>query len=1810
YVVDELTVREITLSSGQVTRVAGTSSSATQDGIGTIARFKKLVGVASTGDYLYAADAGSCVVRRIQISTKNVVTFAGDLYECWESTSAVGTNAFFYEPWGVSFGPNGDNSVLYVASKSAISKIVVSSAQVTRIAGAKDYTSYADGVALSGYLDNPQSIFTSAAGRIYLGEINNRIRTFEFDGFTIAPTFVSNQTTSEPVTMSPVTISPVTTSPVTINPVTASPVTISPVTTSPVTINPATASPVTISPVTTSPVTISPVTTSPVTVSPSFSPTVNPVTISPQTLAPLTNSPLTNSPLTNSPLTNSPLTNSPLTNSPLTNSPISNSPTSSPITNSPGNSPLTMSPVSSHPATAHPGSTHPATSSPRTSSPVTAFPASSHPGTAHPGSSHPASSSPVTSSPVTSSPVTLSPASYHPTTAQPGSMHPATTSPFTAHPLTSSPFTSDPTLAPATLHPGSTQPTNGPTQLPTSDPSVGPSAYPTPVATAPVLALIAPQEVGTCGILRIDTSVQSIGTVNLSWFLNSYPIPSAIQDGLILSYSDLQAHATSSGIGSLNDGSILNFTAKAFDQATGLSSSIEQAIVTHRGVMQPSLILSGPSSSESVRPSEPLRLSLTVQHASCLSITSSDLASLSLEYAWDITAGGSSLGLSLENSPEIIVPSASLLPSQTHQVIVRLSGISSLYPGLSTVQTSLNVNVGDEAVVAIISTGDVASVPLGRELVLDGSKSNDPAGLLGATRSFFWSCTSLLPSPTSCTSSLTPSPTGETAILSPNSLLSGALFTVSLTFTVSANLGGSIGLITRSSNTSTSLTAVANAPFVSLIHVTSPTVPSPGRLSAGSALRLSSTVTLDPSSSLAPSELIYSWSDTSGLLDGLSSSTRLSSLGAPVLVVAGGSLTPGVTYSFTVSVTDPETGGTGQTSVRVEVLLAPSVTSVAFSPSAGDVRETVFQLVAHATVSDSSQTPLNYQFLVRKVGESEMVVGNALKENAKGITLDQSGTFQVGVEVRDSFGSMAKLWASGTIDVQPAYAFQDPCTALNTTNWYLIDLLRGAGYSSSGESSCIGTALLFHLDLLASLQVHFAILEASNYILSFIGSFPTDISTPCLSCTAHESYQSYESNLFSKLIFLLETPSNSSAYTSQTAQTLKALTASPLTTNTTVTSQSALVSNLLALNPHLSPTSTTGVRTSSVIASALSSLALARDPRADDLTRELLVGVSTDMIPGEDPAVLTTSAFDAHVQALVATSEANTASSGVNVTVPSGVAANRTDARLLIVSWEPGLPVDAPMADNQAGESLASNVEDVTLTDSNGNNIAIPDGESIRIAIPLKEGEEASGDMRCVYIQRSEGTWSEDGCSLEVEGRGVACVCTHLTEFAVMRRTKNGQPLPESLRMTYVCGAAVAWMIAMVAGIQGYRLWAIKAHRGWVAIVHYLLTFQGLSRGLSSLMYSGVLLHFNLNNSHGALVVVVSALPYTFSFWTASLIAFQWMASAFNPRLRTNNFHENRVKYYVSNLVVVFIMWAFFFAFWILDMQVISYVGPAAMAFACLVLVSLYLIGGLTISHKLKKSFSIMKASRRSLKIRKQISHSEEVGLKAIANSACFLALSIVWILSAVFRDDETVLKAIVPLFLFIDAFDACLILYMYFRSVRHTVRKSSISVSSNSSPQTSKMSSRRVTTRRYTVNHMRRPLSRRDSHKGRHGSKKDLYRIPTSERKSRIEVHSEADISDSSLSRSRTIGSPVGTRRLESPRQTGRKVDPSPRIKIKSLSRTNLETRQDSRPIGTYPLSPRKDLTVASALNSSNHSGDVDADGESSVSMVKRIVI
>eukprot|EP00954_Amorphochlora_amoebiformis_P022807 1355949-Amorphochlora_amoeboformis.AAC.1 len=345
---------------------------------------------------------------------------------------------------------------------------------------------------------------------------------------------------------------------------------------------------------------------------------------------------------------------------------------------------------------------------------------------------------------------------------------------------------------------------------------------------------------------------------------------------------------------------------------------------------------------------------------------------------------------------------------------------------------------------------------------------------------------------------------------------------------------------------------------------------------------------------------------------------------------------------------------------------------------------------------------------------------------------------------------------------------------------------------------------------------------------------------------------SYESALFSHLLTLLQISANSSAYAPQSAQALYLLATSPLALNSSTSSQSSIISTLLLLSPDLSPTSPSGSRTSNFIAGALASVA-SSDPNADELARSLLLGVSADMIPGESPAALQTSAFDAHVQAVEASSSQATvsATSGVTVTVPSGLSSDDSDARLMIVSWESGLPADAPKADGESGESLASGVEDVTLTDASGNLISIPEGETIRIEIPLKSGESSDSSLACVYIQESTGggAWAEEGCSLDVQGESVACVCTHLTEFAVMRRARSGQGMPEFLKWSYVAGAGVAWVIAIASAVQAGRLANIQKHRGWVGVVHYMLMGHGLGRGLSSLMLSGIASEFSLYNS-------------------------------------------------------------------------------------------------------------------------------------------------------------------------------------------------------------------------------------------------------------------------------------------------------------------------------------------------------------------------
>jgi len=108
-------IRKIEISSGLVTTFAGTAGvSGTTDGNGTSASFKSPSGIASDGINVYVADQGNCKIRKIVISTGEVTTLASSI---------------------CSGGLTTDDTYVYATSGYKVYKIEKSNGNKTTIAG-------------------------------------------------------------------------------------------------------------------------------------------------------------------------------------------------------------------------------------------------------------------------------------------------------------------------------------------------------------------------------------------------------------------------------------------------------------------------------------------------------------------------------------------------------------------------------------------------------------------------------------------------------------------------------------------------------------------------------------------------------------------------------------------------------------------------------------------------------------------------------------------------------------------------------------------------------------------------------------------------------------------------------------------------------------------------------------------------------------------------------------------------------------------------------------------------------------------------------------------------------------------------------------------------------------------------------------------------------------------------------------------------------------------------------------------------------------------------------------------------------------------------------------------------------------------------------------------------------------------------------------------------------------------------------------------------------------------------------------------
>jgi DNA-binding beta-propeller fold protein YncE len=114
YVTDLLNhaIRRVVISNGSVTTLAGTAgASGYADGTGILASFNYPWGLAidATGSTLYVTDLLNHAIRRIDLSTGGVTTFAGST-KAWTTLDGIGTGALFNYPMGITT----DSHFLYV----------------------------------------------------------------------------------------------------------------------------------------------------------------------------------------------------------------------------------------------------------------------------------------------------------------------------------------------------------------------------------------------------------------------------------------------------------------------------------------------------------------------------------------------------------------------------------------------------------------------------------------------------------------------------------------------------------------------------------------------------------------------------------------------------------------------------------------------------------------------------------------------------------------------------------------------------------------------------------------------------------------------------------------------------------------------------------------------------------------------------------------------------------------------------------------------------------------------------------------------------------------------------------------------------------------------------------------------------------------------------------------------------------------------------------------------------------------------------------------------------------------------------------------------------------------------------------------------------------------------------------------------------------------------------------------------------------------------------------------------------------------
>jgi sugar lactone lactonase YvrE len=170
---DNHTIRKIVASTGAVTTLAGLAgTSGSADGSGSTARFNNPSGLTVDGaGNVYVADTMNNTLRKVTAS--GVVSTLAGLPGTAGNADGAGSAALFMGPQGLAIDGRGN---LYVADTNnhTIRKVVLSTCQVTTVAGLAGNPGSTDGVGSQGRFNFPEGVAVDGAGNIYVADAENQ----------------------------------------------------------------------------------------------------------------------------------------------------------------------------------------------------------------------------------------------------------------------------------------------------------------------------------------------------------------------------------------------------------------------------------------------------------------------------------------------------------------------------------------------------------------------------------------------------------------------------------------------------------------------------------------------------------------------------------------------------------------------------------------------------------------------------------------------------------------------------------------------------------------------------------------------------------------------------------------------------------------------------------------------------------------------------------------------------------------------------------------------------------------------------------------------------------------------------------------------------------------------------------------------------------------------------------------------------------------------------------------------------------------------------------------------------------------------------------------------------------------------------------------------------------------------------------------------------------------------------------------------------------------------------------------------------